>query len=148
MEYIKIKFGSNFETSNSGFEKSIHDIFRSINPIFSLRNRTWNPQMDIYETPEDIIIRAEIAGVDKENLEVEINNKAVRISGKRSEISPMPNATYKLAEIQYGFFERMLFLPSPIDPEFVSASYLNGFLNIRLLKLPVGMVYKIPISDE
>ncbi len=148
MESIKIKFGSNFETSNSGFEKSIRDMFRSMNQSLTFRNRTWNPQMDIYETPEDILIRAEIAGVEKENLEVEINNKAVRISGKRSEISPVPNANYKLAEIQYGSFERMLFLPSPIDPEFVSASYLNGFLNIRLLKLPVGMVYKIPISDE
>ena len=148
MDYIKIKFGRDFDAVSSGFEKSIEDMFRSINPIFTLCDRAWNPQMDIYETPEEIIIRAEIAGVDKENLEVEINSRAVRIHGKRTEMSRMDNATYRLAEIQYGCFERILFLPSPIDPEIVSASYLNGFLQIRLAKLPANIVHKIPISDE
>ena len=147
MEYIKIKFGHDFEAMSPSFEKSIEDMFRSVNPIFSFCNCTWNPQMDIYETPEEIIIRAEIAGVDKENLEVEINNKAVRISGNRSELPRIDSASYRLAEIQYGCFERVLFLPSPIDPEIVSASYLNGFLQIRLAKMAVDTVYTIPISD-
>jgi len=138
--YIKIKFGSDFDAISSSFEKSIEDMFRSLNPIFTLCDRAWNPQMDIYETHEEIIIRAEIAGVDKEDIEVEINSKAVRIQGKRAEITRIENATYMLAEIQYGCFERILFLPSPIDPEIVSASYLNGFLQIRL--------FKMPISDE
>lgn len=148
MNYIKIKFGSDFDAVSSSFEKSIEDMFRSIKPVFMLCDRSWSPQMDIYETHEEIIIRAEIAGVDKEDLEVEINSKAVRIHGKRTEMSRMDNATYRLAEIQYGSFERMLFLPSLIDPEIVSASYLNGFLQIRLAKLPTNVVYKIPISDQ
>jgi HSP20 family protein len=147
MEYIKIKFGSDFDAVSSGFEKSIEDMFRSMNPIFSMCDRAWNPQMDIYETHEEIVIRAEIAGVNKEDLEVEINSKAVRIRGKRAEMSRNENATYLLAEIQYGCFERILFMPSPIDPEIVSASYLNGFLQIRLAKLPTDVVHKIPISD-
>ena len=146
MEYIKIKFGSDFDAGSSGFEKSMDGMFRSINPLFSLCARAWNPQMDIYETHEEIIIRAEIAGVDKDNLEVEINSKAARIRGKRTEMSRIENATYRLAEIQYGCFERILFLPSPIDTEIVSAAYLNGFLQIRLAKLPVNVVHKIPIS--
>jgi HSP20 family protein len=54
--------------------------------MFATAECTWTPSMDIYETPEEIIIRAEIAGVDKEDLEVEINSKAVRIYGKRREI--------------------------------------------------------------
>jgi HSP20 family protein len=147
MEYIKIKFGSDFDAVSSGFEKSIEDMFRSMSPIFSMCDRAWNPQMDIYETHEEIVIRAEIAGVNKEDLEVEINSKAVRIRGKRAEMSRNENATYLLAEIQYGCFERILFMPSPIDPEIVSASYLNGFLQIRLAKLPTDVVHKIPISD-
>ncbi len=147
MEYIKIKFGSDFDAVSSGFEKSIEDMFRSMNPIFSMCDRAWNPQMDIYETHEEIVIRAEIAGVNKEDLEVEINSKAVRIRGKREEMSRNENATYLLAEIQYGCFERILFMPSLIDPEIVSASYSNGFLQIRIAKLPTDIVHKIPISD-
>jgi HSP20 family protein len=147
MEYIKIKFGSDFDAVSSGFEKSIEDMFRSMNPIFSMCDRAWNPQMDIYETHEEIVIRAEIAGVNKEDLEVEINSKAVRIRGKREEMSRNESATYLLAEIQYGCFERILFMPSLIDPEIVSASYSNGFLQIRIAKLPTDIVHKIPISD-
>jgi HSP20 family protein len=104
--------------------------------------------MDIYETPEEIIIQAEIAGVDKENLEVEISSKAIRIYGKRNEIPLIDHATYRLAEIQYGKFERILFLPTPIDTEVVTSSYSNGFLRIRLSKLPVDVTHNIPISYE
>jgi HSP20 family protein len=123
-------------------------MFRAMNPMFTLSERTWKPPMDIYETPEEIIILAEIAGVDKENLEVEINRKAVKIYGQRTEMPRMKNATYRLAEIQYGHFERILFLPAPIDTEKVSSSYSNGFLQIRLTKLPVNQIYQVPISDE
>ncbi|MEJ2057716.1 MAG: Hsp20/alpha crystallin family protein, partial [Desulfofustis sp.] len=129
------------------FEKSIEDMFRTVNPMFTLAERRWKPQMDIYETPDEIIILAEIAGVDKKDLELEISSKAVKIFGNRSEHFRIKNATYRLAEIQYGKFERILYLPSPIDPEVVSASYSNGFLQIRLAKLTVERSHKVQITD-
>ncbi|MFC1886146.1 Hsp20/alpha crystallin family protein [Thermodesulfobacteriota bacterium] len=148
MDYIKIRFGDDFNQAASGFEKTVDDIFRSMNPMFTLCERTWTPQMDIYETPQEIIIRAEIAGVEKENLEVEINSKAVKISGNRSELPRIDQATYRLAEIQYGNFERTLYLPAPIDTEIVTSSYSNGFLQIRLAKLTQDKVHKIPIETD
>jgi len=149
MDYIKIRFGSEFNPLASSFEKAMADIFRPrpVSPMFTSYERTWTPQMDIYETPEEIIIRAEIAGVEKDDLEVEINSRAVRISGKRLEIPAAQNAAYRLAEIQYGEFERILYLPSPIDTEVVSSTYADGFLEIRLAKLALDKTYKIPISD-
>jgi len=115
--------------------------------MFILSERMWKPQMDIYESPEEILILAEIAGVNKDNLELEINSKAVRIYGSRPEMPRMKNSTYRLAEIQYGQFERVLFLPAPIDTDKVTASFQNGFLQIRLTKIPRDVTYKIPISD-
>jgi len=147
MDYIKIRFGDDFERAASGFEKTIDEMFRSVSPMFTLCERIWTPQMDIYETPEEIIIRAEISGVDKENLEVEINSKAVKISGNRCELPRIENATYRLAEIQYGRFERTLFLPAPIDTEVITSSYSNGFLQIRLAKLIQDKIHKIPIEE-
>ena len=149
MDYIKIRFGNDFDQLASKLDKTFEEMFRSrlMSPMFTSSERTWSPQMDIYETPEEIIIQAEIAGVEKENLEVEISSKAVRIYGKRSEIPLIKNATYRLAEIQYGKFERILFLPTPIDTEVVTSSYSNGFLKIRLSKLPVDVTHKIHISD-
>jgi len=148
MDYIKIRFISDFDQLDSKFEKTIDEMFRSISPMFTLSARKWKPQMDIYETPDEIIIMGEIAGVTKEDLELEISSKAVRIQGNRVPITRIENATYRLAEIQYGKFERILYLPAPIDPEVVSASYSNGFLQIRLAKLSLDKTFKVPITER
>ena len=148
MEFIKIRFTDDVDNLGSEFEKTFEEMFRAINPMFSLSERVWKPQVDIYETPEEIIILVEIAGVEKENLELEISGKAVRVYGHRTEFPRGANASYRLAEIQYGKFERILYLPFPIDPEIVSASYANGFLQIRLAKLLLEKTHKIPISDK
>lgn len=150
MDYIKIRFGNDFDQLTSRIEKTFEEMFRPrpASPMFATSECTWTPSMDIYETPEEIIIRAEIAGVEKDDLEVEISNKAVRILGKRTEITRVAGATYRLAEIQYGKFERILFLPAPIDTEVVSSSFTNGFLELRLMKIPRERTYKIPIDDS
>lgn len=148
MDYIKIRFGNDFGKSDSRFDKNIEDMFRSMSPMFSLSERVWKPQMDIYETPQEVIVLAEIAGVDKDNLEVEISSRAIRISGNREEIPRVENTTYRLAEIQYGTFERILYLPALIDTDKVSASYLNGFLQIRLARMVQDKTHKITISED
>ena len=147
MEYIKIRFLDDFGQIGSKFEKTIENMFRSMSPAFTLAERSWKPPMDMNETPEEVIIVAEVPGVDKDDLEVEISSKAVRIKGNRFARHCSGNATYRLAEIQYGRFERVLFLPAPIDPEVVSAAYQNGLLEIRLAKQPPEKPHKIPIQD-
>ena len=149
MDYIKIRFGNDLEKIASQLEKSFEDMFRPrpVNPMFASSESAWNPQMDIYETPEEIIVRAEIAGVDKDNLEVELNSRAVKIKGRRAPMQQIDKATYRLAEIQYGKFERILYLPVPIDTEVISSSYDNGFLQLRLAKRPREKTYTVPIEE-
>lgn len=150
MDYIKIRFGDDIGRLTSKVEKAFENVFRPrpANPMFSSSECTWNPQMDIYETPEEIIVLAEIAGVDKQNLEVEISPKAIRISGKREPMLNMKNATYRLAELQYGDFERILFLPTLVDTDNVKSSYENGLLEITLQKRKEAKARKIPISGS
>ena len=147
MDYIKIKFGDEIHHFESGLGKTIDDMFRSINPMFTISERTWKPQMDIFETPDEIIIIAEMAGVDKEDLELEISSKAVKIFGLR-EMPRIGNATYMLAEIQYGKFERTLYLPAPIGTEKVTASYQDGFLKVRLTKMKLDAARKISVEER
>ena len=134
MKHIEIRFGDNIEP-HAAKEKSFEEMFQSVNPMFSFSQRVWKPQMDIYETRNEIIIQAEIAGVRKEDIVIEISNKAVKISGNRSATHPDRTATYRLAEIQFGQFERVLYLPSVIDVEKVTATFTNGFLELTLGKL-------------
>ena len=147
MEFFKIRFGNDLDELTSKLERTLEDML-GISPSFTLSERTWRPPMDMYETPDEVVILAEIGGVDKEDLEVEISSKAVRIQGRRVAPASGPTYTYRLAEIQYGRFERILFLPSPINPDKVTAASKNGFLEIRLVKRPADQAYKVPISTE
>ncbi len=149
MDYVKIRFGDEFDRIGAHLERTLQDIFRPrpVNPMFACKDCSWVPQVDIYETEKEVFIWAELAGVIKEDLEVEVNSKAVRISGLRKELPKPSDGAYRLAEIRYGKFERVLYLPSPVDTEIVSSHFSDGFLAIRMPKLQIHKTHKIPISD-
>ena len=147
MDFIKIRFTDDFDQSGSSASRAAQDLFRLVNPLFSLSERTLKPQIDVYESAREIYILAEIAGVEKEDLDVEICQKTVKITGRRRQMRHSEKGTYRLVEIQYGPFERQLILPAMVDPENVSASYINGLLHIRMTKIPPTQTYEVPISD-
>ena len=148
MEYIKIRFGKNLGQMHSRLQKTIDEMFQQVNPMVVLQEQTWHPQMDVYETPKEIIIVGEISGVNKEDLEVEVDQKAVKVTGVRRETAHVPGMRYHLAEIVYGRFERILFLPVPINPEEVQASYVNGLLKITMVKRLRQQVRQIRVEGE
>lgn len=133
MKHIDIRFGDNIE-NNATEEKPFDELFQFVNPMFCFSKRLWKPQMDIFETRTEIVIQAEISGVGKEDIVIEISDKAVKISGHRKNRHLDRTATYRLAEIQFGQFERVLYLPSIIDVEKVTATFVNGFLRLTLGK--------------
>jgi HSP20 family protein len=147
MEFIKIRFTNDFDLVGSQFQKTITEMFHSMNPMFAFSKGSWKPQVDMYETSEEIIIFVEIAGVEKKDLDLEINSRAVKISGRRLLTPPAQKGRYRLAEIQYGAFERMLYLPAPVDTVKAAATYEKGLLEIRLPKQKHAN-YSIPISTE
>jgi len=148
MEYIKIRFSNDLDELESKLDKTIAGMFHSMGPHFSFSKTTWKPQLDIYETMEKIFIVAELAGVDKDDLELEINPRALRIFGKRTALPPAQNGRYRLAEIQYGPFERVLYMRTPINTETVTARYKNGFLHVEMEKMPYPTRQKVHITTE
>lgn len=148
MDYIKIRFGRGLDRLGHEMEKSLEGLFRTMNPMFALSEHHWKPQMDIYETAEEFIVMAELAGVDEENLDIEVSNKAVKIAGQRPPLAHLPDNSYHLAEIRYGDFERTLYLPAPIDPDVVSAAFTRGLLRIRLAKQRPEAARRIPIEGR
>ncbi len=147
MEYLKIQFCNGFLRDQGSLEKNLEEMLHHINPICRFAERCWKPQMDMYETRENVIICAEIAGVKKENLEIQVSNNAVNISGRRTIAPALQEARYRVAEIQYGVFKRTLFLPFMIVPDKTKAMYSDGLLQIHLCKASPG-VARIPIQDE
>jgi len=84
---------------------------------------------------------------EKEDMQVEIGRKTVKMSGRRR-IRPLSeDARYRLVEIPYGYFERSLVLPAPIDADQVDATYIDGLLQIRMAKLPLDKTRKIHVQN-
>ncbi len=148
MDYIKIRFTNDLDELESKLDQTLSGMFHSMGPSFSFSRTTWKPQLDIYETMDKIFVMAELAGVDKDDLELEINPRAVRIFGKRTPSPPAGNGRYRLAEIQYGHFERILYMRTPINTETVSARYKDGFLHVEMEKMPYPAKQKVPITVE
>ncbi|MFO7839020.1 MAG: Hsp20/alpha crystallin family protein [Desulfosalsimonadaceae bacterium] len=148
MDYIKIRLTNDFDRMGSRFQQSMSDVFHSLSPMYSFSKSTWYPPLDIFETPGEIIVIAELAGINKEELDLEINSRAIRLSGRRIGVPPAEKGKYRLAEIQYGNFERVLYLPAPIDTDTVTASYNKGLLHIRMEKLATRSRHNIPITEE
>jgi HSP20 family protein len=148
MDYIKIRFVDNPEGVESEFRRSVEEMLCAAQPRFTLSRQRWRPQIDIYETRTEIVIIAEIAGVPREEIDLEIGPRTVKISGTRIGGPREEDARYRLAEIPCGRFERNLALPVPIDTDTVRASCRDGLLEIRLAKRPLDRIHKINIQGS
>jgi HSP20 family protein len=146
MDYVKIRFVENPEGADSEFRRTLDEMLRVANPRFTLSRHRWRPQVDIYETEAAIIIQAEIAGIRREEINLEIGPRTVKISGIRESLPRAEGARYRLAEIPCGYFERTLSLPALIDTETAAAIYRDGLLEIRLTKRPLDRIQKISIQ--
>ncbi|MCX5848908.1 MAG: Hsp20/alpha crystallin family protein [Deltaproteobacteria bacterium] len=142
MTYVKINFGSNFEDE---FQKAVDEIFHLACPAFKNYECIWRPQVDVYESVDEIIVLADMAGINKEDLHIEVERKKIKIAGIRKVIQLLHNARYCQAEIPHGYFERNIALPDPVDAHSAAASYADGILVIRMNKLPAGKTHRVSV---
>lgn len=94
----------------------------------------WAPVMDIEETKDDIIVKAEIPGMTKEDVKIQVSGDIITISGERKREEETRDKTYHRIERSYGQFQRMITLPGEVQSAKAKASYENGVLTIKLPK--------------
>jgi HSP20 family protein len=145
MNFIKIKFGSNFEEE---FQKAVHEVFHLVSPVFKYYESIWWPNIDVYESIDEIIILADLAGLNKEELHIEIDHRKIKIAGVRKAIADLKSARYRLAEIPRGYFKRSIALPETVDAESAIASYADGVLMIRVNKLATNKTRRVEIKTD
>lgn len=143
MNLIKIKFNNNFEEE---FQKAVDEVFHLVSPVFRQHECIWMPHIDVYESPDEIIILADLAGINKEELHIELTRKKIKIAGVRKIISVVKNARYCLAEIPHGYFARNVILPAAVDAESATATYADGILMVRINKQPEHKTHRIHIT--
>jgi HSP20 family protein len=90
----------------------------------------WTPNTDVYVTDAGLVIKVELAGMRKEDLQLVIEGNKVKISGQRPDGCRSPKCKFLLMEINYGAFESVVELPDGYDLPHARAAYQNGFLRI------------------
>jgi HSP20 family protein len=93
----------------------------------------WTPAVDIFETPENIVIRAEVPGLEQQDLEVEVKDSHVILRGERR-FEEGGSRNYHRVERPYGRFHRVFTLPMTVQQDQVQAALKNGVLDITLVK--------------
>lgn len=93
-------------------------------------NGRWVPNTDVYETATGLVIKAELAGMKSDSLDITIDENRLRITGNRPDFCREHQCNFLMMEITYGPFEAELELPAGYDLSQARAIYVNGFLRI------------------
>ncbi len=94
----------------------------------------WSPNLDFSETEKEYVVRLEVPGIPKEDLDVNLDGRVLTLSGRRELHKEEKGEEYFWQERQYGKVVRTLQLPTPVDPAKVLATYADGIMTVRMPK--------------
>lgn len=106
----------------------------------------WIPDIEIAETDSDIIVKAEIPGVDPKDIDISILDNILTINGEKKEEKEQKGKSFYRVERSYGSFVRTIDLPSPVKTDKVEAKARHGVLEIILPKMEKSKIKKITVK--
>jgi HSP20 family protein len=95
---------------------------------------TWAPAVDIFETASEIVLKAEVPGIARDQVHVEVDDGVLSLRGERKFEKEVKEENYHRVERVYGAFHRSFTLPDSVDPDKVRAELRDGVLEVRLGK--------------
>jgi HSP20 family molecular chaperone IbpA len=107
---------------------------------------TWTPHTDILEDEENVVIRVELAGIERENIRLCLKDGKLYITGSRQERRQEMQTRYHQLEISYGDFAKVISIPESIEHNDIDAAFDNGILYVTISKK--SHVIEIPIKSE
>jgi HSP20 family protein len=109
--------------------------------------RTWAPPVDLYETDDALVLKAELPGVSKDDVNVEVHQNTLILRGQRRHEAEVKEENYHRLERAYGTFQRSFMLPTTVDQEKVQATYHDGILELHLPKVEAAKPRRIAIQS-
>ena len=134
-------------TRSSLFPKTVDDLFSQFwGP--EVRRGAFDPAIDVRETPEAFLVRAELPGIDADEVEVTVSPDSLTLKGEKKLEAETEDAKGHITERVYGAFRRSFSFPSAISTDDVQAEYKKGVLHVTLKKAESGKTRKIEIRGE
>ena len=102
--------------------------------------------VDIFEKGDDLVIRAEVAGLEKDEVDISVENNTLTLRGERKREAEFEEKDAYRLERAFGVFTRSFILPKTVDPARISATYMNGVLEIKIPKVEQAKPRRIEIK--
>lgn len=140
-------------TENDEFPTGLRLFQDSINRLLSDdggKTRPWSPAVDILETENELVLKADVPGMDMKDIDVQVENGTLTVKGERKFEREENNKGFHRLERSYGTFVRYFTLPDTVDTENVKAEYKAGVLNITLPKKEIAKpkAIKVQVSNN
>ena len=107
---------------------------------------SWAPVVDIFENGDDLVIRAEVPGLEKDEIDIHVENNTLILRGERKRESDFNQKDAYRLERSFGVFTRSFTLPKTVDASRIDASYRNGVFDVRLPKAEEAKPRQIEIK--
>jgi HSP20 family protein len=137
-----------FSTLQNEMNRLFNTVFDSPAPGNGGTMRRWMPAMDLVESGDHFVLRADLPGLSEEDVKIELEDTTLTISGERAAEHESKDEGYYRLERAFGSFSRTLQLPKGIDPESVSASFDRGVLEVRIPKPEERKPRRIEIGGD
>jgi len=108
----------------------------------------WTPAVDLYEDKDNLVVRAELPGMTKEDIGISLHEGVLTLSGERKVEEPCKDAAVCRSERFVGRFQRTLTLPAPVNPDKVNATYRDGILTVTLPKTEESKPKQIAVKFD
>jgi HSP20 family protein len=120
----------------SGLQEQVNRLFESTFPRRSDNTAptTWAPAVDIYETENELVVKADLPDASEKDLDVRVENNTLTVRGERKFEKKVEQENYLRVERTYGAFSRSFSLPNTVNHEAIKADYKNGVLTVTLPK--------------
>lgn len=118
-----------------------------IDRLFESPMRAWAPALDVHEDKDNFVIRTELPGLKREDIDVSLHDGALIISGERKVEEVKEGVEVHRQERYYGKFQRALTLPAPVAGDKVKAQYKDGILTVTLPKVEEAKPKQITVSE-
>ncbi|MFZ9882590.1 MAG: Hsp20/alpha crystallin family protein [Phycisphaerales bacterium] len=112
----------------------------------TMRPEGWAPPVDVSESDDEVVVRAEIPGIAARELEITVAGTTLNISGKKEEKEECEGEDFYRCERRFGSFRRIIEMPESIDPDKVVADADNGVITIRIAKKPGQRARRVEIK--
>ena len=121
---------------------------RLVDQVWNGRQESWLPAVDVFDTQEAVVLKAELPGMDPDDIQIEVEDNVLTNKGERKFEEEVDEERYYRVERRFGSFQRSLALPQGVKADEIAAAYEDGILTLTVPKAPERKPQRIAVKAK